>query len=274
MGAIIWLASYPKSGNTWLRSFLHNLMRSPGESYDINRLSDFTLGESQERWYRLFDPRPVTEYSLDEVRRMRPMVHRRMTEAHPDTIFVKNHNALLEDAGYPLVNMEVTAGTIYVIRDPRDIAISYSHHLNISIDETIAFLNNEGAATGGDLANVYEYMSTWSRHVYSWTHTPHPQLLVIRYEDLLTSPTKTFGSVVRFLGLNPPRERLEKAVKLSSFKVLQAQERKKGFVERPSWAPAFFREGKAEQWKKLLTPAQQDLIKQHHGEQMERFGYR
>ncbi|HWK46847.1 MAG TPA: sulfotransferase domain-containing protein [Stellaceae bacterium] len=274
MGAIMWLASYPKSGNTWMRSFLHNLLRSPGESYDINKLSDFTLGESQAPWYQMFDPRPVSDYTLDEVRRMRPLVHRKMTESHPDTIFVKTHNALLEDAGHPMVTLDVTAGAIYVIRDPRDIAISYSHHLNISIDETIALLNNEGAATGGDAVNVYEFMSTWSRHVYSWTNTPNPQLLVIRYEDLLASPTKTFGSVVRFLGLNPPRERVEKAIKLSSFKVLQAQERRKGFIERPSWASAFFREGKAEQWKKLLTPEQQELIKQHHGEQMVRFGYR
>ena len=61
MGAIIWLASFPKSGNTWMRSFLHNLLRNPTESYDINTLTDFTYGEAQTRWFRPFDPRPGSQ---------------------------------------------------------------------------------------------------------------------------------------------------------------------------------------------------------------------
>ena len=66
MAGIIWLASYPKSGNTWLRAFLHNLLRDPGRPYDINKLTDVTAGESQASWYQChrsgvrpaFDGRP------------------------------------------------------------------------------------------------------------------------------------------------------------------------------------------------------------------------
>jgi hypothetical protein len=135
-------------------------------------------------------------------------------------------------------------------------------------------LGQEAACSGGDDVNVYEYTSSWSRHVHSWTHTPNPRLLVLRYEDLLDQPNKSFGMVPRFLGLDVARPRLEKAIKLSSFKVLKAQEQRKGFIERPKQATAaFFREGKAGQWRKVLTPAQVAKIEADHGEQMRRFGY-
>ena len=274
MGAIIWLASFPKSGNTWMRSFLHNLLRNPAESYDINTLTDFTYGEAQTRWFRPFDPRPGSQYSLNDVRRMRPLVHRHLTTLSPDSVFVKTHNALIEDQGVPTVTIEATAGAIYIIRDPRDVVISYSHHQGQSIDYIIDMLRDEAACTAGDDINVYEYLSSWSRHVQSWTHTPTRNLLVLRYEDMLDRPMKSFGSVTKFLGLDVPRPRLEKAMKLSSFKVLKAQEERKGFIERPKRADAaFFREGRAGQWKKLLTPAQIAKIEDDHGEQMRRFGY-
>jgi len=273
MGAIIWLASYPKSGNTWMRSFLHNLLRNPNDSYDINQLSDFTLGDSQARWYQLFDPRPAGEYTMDEVRLLRPLVHREMTKAYPDSVFVKTHNALIEDEGHRLVTPEVTAGAIYVVRDPRDVAISYSHHRGKSIDDTIELMAQIGACTVGNNVNVYERMASWSLHVESWTEPARPQHLVVRYEDMLERPVKSFGAVAKFLGLDPPRARLDKAIKLSSFKVLQTQERRKGFVERPDTAAAFFREGKAGQWRKTLSPAQIARIEQDHAAQMRRFEY-
>ena len=64
---LVWLASYPKSGNTWLRAFLHNLLRNPQEGYDINKLGDFTFGESAYGWYRRFDERPLEAYTDAEV---------------------------------------------------------------------------------------------------------------------------------------------------------------------------------------------------------------
>ncbi len=273
MGAIIWLASYPKSGSTWMRSFLHNLLRNPAESYDINRLSDFTLGDSQARWYRLFDPRPASEYDRDAVRRMRPLVHREMTKSHPDSVFVKTHNALIEDEGHPLVTPDVTAGALYIVRDPRDVAISYSHHRGKPIDDTIELMAQTGACTVGDDTNVYERMASWSLHVESWTDPPRPRHLVVRYEDMLDRPLGSFAGVARFLGLEPPRARLERAIRLSAFKVLQAQERRRGFIERPKTAEAFFRAGRAGQWRRTLTAAQIGRIEQDHGAQMRRFGY-
>ena len=72
MGGIVWLASYPKSGNTWVRAFLHNFMRDPDRSYDINRLADLTVGDSQIHWYQEIINKPGADYTEEEVQRMRP----------------------------------------------------------------------------------------------------------------------------------------------------------------------------------------------------------
>jgi len=273
MGAIIWLASFPKSGNTWMRSFLHNFLRNPDRSYDINKMSDFTLGDSLVSWYQQIDPRPGSQYSKEDVQRMRPLVHRAMTKAYPDSVFVKTHNALMDDGGAPLVTLDVTAGAIYVVRNPLDVVISYADHIGQTIDRTIEAMNLRGASTENDDVNVYECYGTWSEHVKSWTQTPSPRLHVVRYEDLLDAPLKTFGGVARFLGIDPPRARLEKAIKLSSFKVLKEQEKRHGFIERSKYSKAFFREGKSGQWRSQLSKDQVARLVADHREQMTRFGY-
>ena len=129
MGKIVWLASYPKSGNTWLRSFLHNLLRDPKEGYDINSMADFTIGDSFVGWYAPLIGRAPGDWTFEEVGKVRRKAHEAMTRAFPDSVFVKTHNALAADPYAPLITLELTAGAIYIVRNPLDVAISYSHHL-------------------------------------------------------------------------------------------------------------------------------------------------
>jgi hypothetical protein len=274
MGQLVWLASYPKSGSTWLRAFLHNYIRDTAAPHDINGLMDLTAGESGAALYRRHDPRPASQYSVDEVQRMRPLVHRDLTEGHPSLVFVKTHNASLVVGGVPTVTPEVTAGAIYVLRDPRDVAISYSQHLGRSLDETIAFMADPEAATGGTDQKVYERLATWSIHVHFWTRNPDPRLHVMRYEDMLAAPAAAFGGLLRFLGQEPPPDRLARAIRFSSFAELAAQERARGFQERPAEATApFFRAGRAGQWREVLSQAQRSRIERDHEAVMRRFGY-
>src|SRR5471032_1030711 len=128
MAGIVWLASYPKSGSTWLRAFLHNFLRSPERAYDINRLTDLTAGESMTHLYRAQDPAFDQNPSEQRVRELRPLVHAAISRSSPDTVLVKTHNALVEEDGYPLISLGLTAGAIYVVRNPLDVAISFSHH--------------------------------------------------------------------------------------------------------------------------------------------------
>jgi hypothetical protein len=273
MGKIVWLASYPKSGTTWLRAFLHNFLRPQDQPYDINQLNDFCESENDATLYHPYDPRPASHYSLADVQRLRPQVHRDLMRAFPDLVFVKTHNAVLVVEGVPLLTPDVTAGSIYIVRDPRAVAVSYSHHLGLSIDETIDFMANDGAAAGNDEAHVFERLASWSSHVLSWTHHPNPLGHIMRYEDMLADPVSSFGNVVRFLGAEPPPDRLDRAVAFSRFEELQDQERRSGFVEKPQEAAAFFREGRADAWEEALTDAQMARIERNHGLQMRRFGY-
>jgi hypothetical protein len=121
--------------------------------------------------------------------------------------------------------------------------------------------------------HCYERYGSWSENVMSWTHRPTPGLHIVRYEDMLSSPHRTFAGVAAFLSLKVARDRLDKAIKLSSFKVLREQEKRHGFIERTANSQRFFREGKAGQWRKALTPAQIETMTSIHREQMTRFGY-
>jgi hypothetical protein len=273
MGKIIWLASYPKSGNTWLRAFLHNLLRDPPEGYDINSMDDFTIGDNAVSWYIPLIGRPPGDWTFEEVGRVRRKAHEAMTRAYPDSVFVKTHNALASDPYSPLITLELTAGAIYIVRNPLDVAISYSHHLGETIDQTIEILNSPSAGTPNTMKNVRQSLRTWSEHVQSWTARPHPGLHILRYEDMLDEPDKTFGGVAAFLGLKPPRERFLRAIERCRFEELRKREEAHGFIERSELAERFFREGRAGQWREVLTEAQAKCIVDAHRPTMRRFGY-
>ena len=274
MGQLVWIASYPKSGNTWMRAFLHNYIRQPDAPYDINRLTDLTAADVNAERYRRHDPRPASRYTVADVQRMRPLVHRDLTALAPTLVFVKTHNARMQVASVPLITPEVTAGAIYIVRDPRDIAVSYSRHRGRSIDDTIAFMADAEAATGGTDAKVYEHLASWSAHANSWMDPPDPRVRVVRYEAMVSAPEAAFGPLVDWLGQKPPPERLNKAIRFSAFDELRAQEQAGGFKERVAGATApFFAIGRPGHWRAVLTTAQRARIEHDHGPMMRRLGY-
>ncbi|MDR3520245.1 MAG: sulfotransferase domain-containing protein [Acidocella sp.] len=272
MGKIVWLASYPKSGNTWLRVFLHNYITQPEAPYSINALTDFTAVESTAAFFAPYDARPASTFSTADVQRMRPKVHAYLTKLHEDLVFIKTHNAALKIHDVELCTTAVSAGAVYIVRDPRDVAVSYARYTGQSIDQTIAFMGKQGAANRSTDVQVFEYLSSWSAHVQSWI--VRPKSLVVRYEDLKADPVKAFGTVVHFLGDDANPARLEKAIEFSGFDVVAGQERMEGYqAHTPGAAAAFFREGKAGAWREVLTAAQVAQIETDHGAMMRRFGY-
>ncbi|MGI9391955.1 MAG: sulfotransferase domain-containing protein [Parvibaculales bacterium] len=274
MGALIWLASYPKSGNTWARSFIHNLLKNPSSPIPINELDSFCLGESHLPFYERQMGRALKRGDEGELAKIRPLVHGQFTQVSPDSVFVKTHNLLGSWHGVPIHNMGVTAAAIYIVRNPLDVVLSLASHFSLSIDDAIAHMANEKAATDFTESHIPELHGSWSVHVKSWTANPHQQLCVLRYEDMLAKPYGMFKNLTKFLGLPASKKRIEKAVRFSSFKQLQGQEEKGGFKENPDSAKAlFFRSGKSGQWREKLEGAQVEKICAEHGEQMKRFGY-
>src|SRR5690606_25030496 len=132
--------------------------------------------------------------------------------------------------GHPLHNPDVTAGAVYVVRNPLDVAISVAHHFGTDIDTAIARLESDDVGTLNDALFVSQVLGSWSTHVASWADQEAPRLLVVRYEDLLEKPAKTFGKVAKLLGVSD-KGRVERAIRHASFGTLAKMEQRDGFVE-------------------------------------------
>jgi hypothetical protein len=142
-----------------------------------------------------------------------------------------------------------------------------------TIDEAIATMASPDTETPINDKRVHEIWGSWTQNVESWTHKPHPAIYIMRYEDMLTAPEEIFGRLARHLRLDPTPTQLALALERSSFANLRDQEEKHGFKEKSKKASRFFREGRAGQWKDVLTQTQIDRIVSDHTQQMTRFGY-
>jgi hypothetical protein len=275
MGNIVWLASYPKSGNTWLRAFIFNLIENPPRPGRIEDLPAYFEEESKPRWYEPHaGGRPLAELSFDEAMALRPQVHQDIANSRArGSVFTKTHNMFGQHNGAALHNISVMAGAIYVVRNPLDVVLSVADHFGISLNQAIEFMASEETGTPTNEENVAGYMGSWSTHVASWTAQSHPSIVVIRFEDMKDKPLKAFTSVANLLGMGADRKRIRKAIQFSDFRVLKQQELKHGFVEKSPSSKSFFRRGMKNQWIESLSEGQVARIVDRHREQMERFGY-
>lgn len=272
MGYIYWIASYPKSGNTWMRAFLTALVTG-AESDDLSLLQQIAPDENNGRYFQPYMATPIEKASLAELASARPMAHRAMAAAADNFLFLKTHSLLGTHLGTPTITTDVTAGAIYIVRNPLDVAISYAAFRNRPIDETIGSLNQSGRVLTRPIFGSYEIAGSWTEHVETWTRKPHDRLLIIRYEDMLDHPEKSFRRVTSFLRMNVDSELLAKALEHTSFSSLQAAEEKGSFQERPKATERFFRTGKHGQWRETLTDAQITRIVRACEGPMKRFGY-
>ncbi len=186
MSKIIWLASYPKSGNTWFRAFLSNLRQNPDTPVSINAL-DGTSAASRER----FDDAVGIESSaltLPEIERLLPTVFECIAAQSEGALFLKMHDAYMHTRDdRPRVPEQATQGAIYFLRNPLDLAISFAHHLGTDIDTAIDRMADETHALADGPGRVHRSLRqpllSWSSHVLSWLNGPGFPVHVIRYEE-------------------------------------------------------------------------------------------
>ena len=273
--SIVWLASYPKSGNTWLRAVLTNYLREEDGPASINALIGSSIADSR----FLFDEHtglPSSDMTPGELLHHRSRFHELLAAELPRPTFVKVHDACLRTSAGLLFPRVATAGVIYLVRNPLDVAVSWAHHEQWSIGRTVAEMNRPAAdlraRSGGIAPGLPQPLLTWSGHVTSWLDAGLP-LHVVRYEDLLADPPTAFASIVRFAGLDGNAARLARAIAYARFDRLRAQEECHGFDERQSTAPSFFRAGRAGVWRDVLSPGQVRALVDAHAPAMKRFGY-
>jgi len=271
---ILWLASYPKSGNTWLRAFLANYLDNAARPVSINRLPELSFSDSRARYFEQVAGRPVGSLSWQEINQLRPKVHRLLANARPGVVPVKTHAAVGVVEGVPTITAGVTTRAIYIVRNPLDVCVSFAHHYGLSVDNAVKAIGFPGLKTQPRADQVPQVLSDWSRHVTGWVNLAGVALLTVRYEDMTASPLATFGKVVRFLDLPADQERLRRAIRRSDFRVLAGQEESDGFVEASSHTARFFRQGTVGGWRNVLSEEQVERIVKQHGPTMSRFGYR
>lgn len=277
-GRLFWLASYPKSGNTWLRAFIRNLNGGSDAPASINDLGTGGLASSR-RWMDEVLGFDTADLHRDEIRRLRPSVYGFASKHARGFSYHKIHDACHRvDGAQLIVNADATAGAIYLIRNPLDVAISYANHGGWSIDEAIANMEDPEHRMASDdgerlKPQVEQRMLTWSDHVRSWVDNPEIQTHVLRYEDMKTDTLRAFSTAARFLKLRADPQEIARALEFSAFDVLQAQEDEEPFRERNPRSPRFFRKGLVGDWQTTLNETQIARVIEAHGAVMARFGY-
>ena len=272
--SIVWLASYPKSGNTWTRVFLANYLMNTREPLPINQVHRFASGDSIAKMYHMVAGRQIDINDIDLTLHLRDKVLRGIIANNADINLVKTHNARLEARGVTLIPSQYTRSAIYVIRNPLDMVLSYARHYGISHAEAVEQVTHpDNANAPADDDTTVQFLGSWSEHVRSWiSKAPYPTL-VMRYEDLLTDPHRHFSTALRHLGMPVNNDRLDRAIRFSSFDELSGQEEKAGFVEASDKGARFFGKGRMDQWKTDLAPKLVKKLTRSERKVMRKFGY-
>ena len=263
---IIWLASYPKSGNTWLRSLLASYYFSKDGDFNFNllqKIDQFPSYNHFKDYNKIFsNPTDTTEFWLEE--------QKRINSDNKIKLF-KTHNALCKINGNSFTNNKNTLGAIYVVRDPRNVITSLANHYEINLDQAFEFMTTEQKGIIQKKGNSYVgfvALFSWISHLASWTNNKLFPTLVIRYEDLQNETFVTFSKVINFIdNLSKSKhhfntEKVKKSIQSCDFEKLKKLETNEGFIESPiskkdNSRINFFKLGKDNDYKKLLN---KDLI--------------
>ena len=259
---IIWLSSYPKSGNTWLRSLLASYYFSKEGDFKFNLLKYIDQFPSYD-YFKNYDktfinPTDTAEFWIEEQKKI---------NSNNKVKFFKTHNALCKINNYSFTDSNNTLAAIYIIRDPRNVITSLANHYEIDADQAFEFMTTEQKAITQKKENSYVgfvALFSWIFHQESWTNNKLFPTLVIRYEDLQNETFLTLKKVIDFIEkqINSKnsfnRDKAKKSVQSCDFERLKKLEINEGFNESPiskkdNSRINFFKLGKDNDYKKLLT---------------------
>ena len=268
---IVWIASYPKSGNTWLRLFLDAYFLG---DVNINEI-ETSVGDLVTAFHATDNLSP-TRYPLEIQQLLRPsalvksIINYRNTKGVSGIpMFMKTHSVCGNMNGIDLMPPQLTHSTIYIVRDPRDVVRSYAAHMGKTINEAIESMGAEDTVLCSlERDQMFTMVSSWSTHVKSYVNDIHRNTGIIRYEDMKEKPEETFKVILNHIGIEPDMDRLKKAIKMCEISKLQKQEEEIGFKERSGKEDKFFG-GK----KQNLTVRQAKRIEKMFSKEMKLLGY-
>jgi hypothetical protein len=261
---IIWIASYPKSGNTWLRSLLSSYLYTNDGTFNFDLLRKIQQFPSK-LYFRFFlkdfqDIKKVSNYWI--------AAQDRINLLNDGLTFMKTHSALCTLENNSFTNKINTKAAIYVVRDPRNLITSISHHYSLETEKAYNFIVNKQkiiskSEWGSKDFGIATVLGSWSQHYKSWKIIKFAPILIVKYEDLIADTKNSFITIINFLNefmnIKFDQKKISNTIDNCSFDKLAELEKKRDFMEavplnKDNKKLKFFYLGRKNNWKNLLDP--------------------
>ena len=276
---IIWIASYPKSGNTYVRSFLSAYYYSKKGKFDFNLL----LNINQFPSLRYSDIKSYTyvDAAKNWINNQKKFFNKEQL------FFLKTHNSLEEYFGYKFTNSLETLGAIYLVRDPRNIITSMCNHFSMNFNEAYNRMIDQNASLSrkdedGDLSN-FSFLGSWSNHYRSWKNNFEFKTLIIKYEDFEKDAYNEFWKILTFIedltGKKEPinKKKFVNSLNSTNFSNLKQKEKLHGFKESLTYKKDnksnFFNLGFKNKWQQNLPGEISSKIKDKYCNELKELKY-
>ena len=278
----MWIASYPKSGNTWLRALLTSYFYSEDGNFDFKLLPKIYqfpakkfFTEYEKKFNKITD---TAEFWLD--------AQKKINLGRNFRIF-KTHNAFLDVNNFRFTDTNNTSGCIYVVRDPRNVITSIKNHYEHNYDEALSFMLNDKGLLHERENNQFvnfQFLSSWSNHYKSWIDNKYFPIKIVKYEELENNTMQVLEDVITFINSIAKFnnvfnfEKASKCIKSTNFDILKKKEAELGFIEAPFGQKTkkkitFFNLGKKNNWKKLISKEMLNKMNSIFREDLKRLGY-
>ncbi len=282
---IIWLTSYPKSGNTWVRSFLVSLLYNKKNETNLEGLNNIPQYPLRSHFNNLLD-------NIDDINEVSSkwIISQKRINSDKKNKFFKTHHALCKIGKFSFTNYETSLGAIHIVRDPRNIINSILYHYSKkSFLEAKEFMLDETRALGKKFdpnspsvnQDMFTVLTSWKTHYLSWKNFKKNYLL-IKYENLVSEPDKEFRKITKYLNdvmhIKIKEDKIDHAIKSNSFENLKKIENRDGFKEAikdkgSGEVKRFFNLGPNNKWEKILDSEIKDEIEKKFNVEMKELGY-
>jgi len=277
---IVWIASYPKSGNTLLRSILSSYFYSREGTFKFNNLYKITQFPSAQDFLKL----GVNIDNEEEVYKNFIKVQNTINDIDKNVKFLKTHSSLCKMYGSNFTDLQNTLGVIYIVRDPRNVVTSLAHHDDLNIDQATDALCDEKRLILKTNTNCSTFLGSWSFNFNSWKALDSKKkYLLVKYEDLVNKKKSTVIKIFKFLeniGMKFDFDiiKLNKAIKSTDFEKMKSLEKKETFYEavtdlKTGKRKVFFNLGPNNDWRRILDDKNREKIEKHFEKEMIELGY-
>ena len=277
---IIWLASYPKSGNTWVRSFLSAYYYSDNGKFNFKLLNNIKQFPSRD----FFNKKILSVEDASD----NWLIAQSRIKSKGEVCFLKTHNVFGAYKGKNFTTSEFTLGAIYIVRDPRNVITSLMNHYSLNENEALSMINSvyrnlRDENNPEDYSN-YSFISSWANNFRSWKLSKSIETLIIKYEDLENNRFRTFKKIINFtnklmkLNNKIDFEKLKISIESTNFDILKKKEELEGFEEaifskKDGRTKTFFNLGSENNYKKLIKPQTSKTLKKLFKKEMKELGY-